>query len=106
MKQQEEKELNRQKRLTEKAKTKKPRRQLDFASSSDDEPSYPFPYIDTDDDMDPPEEEDKLCIICSEEGKDELWYQSYNCFKWAHSECSGWDQIQACHRPYKYDFCT
>ncbi|XP_003240827.1 uncharacterized protein LOC100571979 [Acyrthosiphon pisum] len=71
-KEQEEKELKRQKRLTEKSKKKKARRQLDFPSSSDDEPSIPVPYIDTDDDMDPPEEEDKLCIICSEEGKDEL----------------------------------
>jgi len=105
-KEQEEKKLKRQKRLTEKAKKKKPRCRLDFASSSDDEPSNRVPYIDTDDDMDPPEEEDKLCIICSEEGKDELWYQCYKCLKWAHSECSGWDRIQASLRPYKCDFCT
>lgn len=108
----EEKELKRQKRLTEKANKKKksnkkaPRRQLEFFSSSDDELSYPVPYIDTDDDMDSSDTEDnKLCIICSEQGKDEIWYQCFKCFKWAHSECSGWDKKEASHRPYKCDFC-
>lgn len=82
--------------MTEKANKKKksnkkaPRRQLEFLSSSDDEPSYPVPYIDTDDDMDSSDTEDnKLSIICSEQGKDEIWYQCFKCFKWAHSECSG-----------------
>jgi len=46
-KEQEEKELKRQKRLTEKSKKKKPRRQLDFPSSSDDEPSIPVPCCTT-----------------------------------------------------------
>ena len=102
-KEQEEKELKRQKRLTKKANKKKgaktkPRRQLKF-SSSDDVSSHSIPYIDTDDDMHLEDfETDKFCIICVEEGKDELWYQCFKCLKWAHAECSGWDRRERSHR--------
>lgn len=43
-----------------------------------------------------------ICIICKEEGKDEMWYRCVSCGKWAHKECSGVDTA----KNYKCDFCS
>lgn len=72
------------KRLTEQTNRKKTRRQLDF--SSEEEPSYTVPYIDTNDDMNL--EDDDHCCILYGEGKTELWYQ---CVKWAHAAYTRWE---------------
>lgn len=83
-------------------------RQLEF-SSSDESDTVEIQYVDTDDDMDLDDllqDVEKDCIICGEQGKDELWYQCHQCKLWAHSNCSGWDEIQAKYRRYKCDFCS
>ncbi|KAJ8967132.1 hypothetical protein NQ314_003066, partial [Rhamnusium bicolor] len=62
-------------------------------------------YVKTDDDMDLESEEEQDCIICGEQGKNELWYQCVNYKLWAHAACSGWDENEAKHCPWKCDFC-
>lgn len=34
-------------------------------------------------------EEEGLCAICRDTGKDECWYRCRSCGSWAHQECSG-----------------
>ncbi|XP_018570759.1 uncharacterized protein LOC108910590 [Anoplophora glabripennis] len=75
-------EKERKKKLREQAKIDKKKCKLETSAET--------AYADTDDDMDLEfEEDDKLCIICSDMGKDnELWFQCSKCRGWAHSQCT------------------
>ncbi|KAJ8930149.1 hypothetical protein NQ314_017079 [Rhamnusium bicolor] len=103
--------MNKDKKKTKTQKMKKVAQQKkkktvrQVFSSSDDSDSIEVQYVNTDDDMDPENEEEQDCIICGEQGKNELWYQCVNCKLWAHAACSGWDENEAKHCPWKCDFC-
>lgn len=70
--------------------------------------SFTVEYIDNDDDNDPLNlENEKLCIICDDSGKDnELWFRCFKCSKWAHAECTGLNQKEAKHKTWFCDFCN
>lgn len=48
------------------------------------------------------EADDEVCFICGEFGKTETWYRCGICKKWAHKECTGFDN----YRTYICDYCT
>ena len=34
-----------------------------------------------------------ICSVCGEFGKDnEIWFRCVMCSRWAHKDCSGWDE--------------
>ncbi|KAJ8929407.1 hypothetical protein NQ314_017907 [Rhamnusium bicolor] len=92
-----EKEEKRKQRLMNKDKKNQ--------NTKNEKNSIEVQYVNTDDDMDPENEEEQDCIICGEQGKNELWYQCVNCKLWAHAACSGWDENEAKHCLWKCDFC-
>ncbi|KAJ8942271.1 hypothetical protein NQ314_010104 [Rhamnusium bicolor] len=48
-----------------------------------------------------PEEQNEICGICGELGKDELWYRCITCGSWHHAECTAEDSAVQ----YICDFC-
>ena len=76
-------------------------------SSSSSNSSSEIPYADTDDDMDlEHEEDDNICLICKESGKNnELWFRCFRCHFWAHSECAGLTAKEAKKKVWICDLC-
>ncbi|XP_050510862.1 uncharacterized protein LOC126887929 isoform X2 [Diabrotica virgifera virgifera] len=50
---------------------------------------------------DPSSDVEEGCIYCGEYGKSEMWYRCGVCHKWAHKECSGYDN----HKSFICDYC-
>lgn len=76
--------------------------------SSDSESSEDIAYADTDDDIDLEFEGDcKLCLICSDVGKDnELWFRCSTCQGWAHAQCTTINSKEAKDKAWICDFCV
>ncbi len=56
--------------------------------SSDESSDVDVPYTDSDDDMDPVDDEYSTCQVCSGcDGAPELWVGCDLCPRWSHKEC-------------------
>lgn len=54
------------------------------------------------DHLDDEAEEEKVCLVCYEYGKDELWFRCRSCGRWAHKECTNASSAE----DYFCDYCS
>ncbi|CAH1113864.1 unnamed protein product [Psylliodes chrysocephalus] len=102
------------KELLKKKKKKKkmePRKLVKRRVFSSSDSSIEVDLVDTDDDNNSSESnkisDNKLCVICDDEGKDRgLWFQCPKCKKWAHAACTDLDIKQAKAKKWLCDFCN
>lgn len=79
-------------KLQVKGKTISKKKKMPVSSDSSSESEDDVPYVNSEDDMDP-EEEDVDCLFClgpfSFDQSGERWIQCSHCYRWAHEECAG-----------------
>ncbi|CAH1979769.1 unnamed protein product [Acanthoscelides obtectus] len=96
------KDANKPKKMAiQKKKQQKHVRQIKFDNDSvSSDSSISKDYMESDDDIDYVGDTEEVCLICSESGKDELWYACSSCSKWVHAACTGLTASEAKRKAY------